>query len=280
MEARPREDKTKGEKHTNSKQEWLGGDQGNVQTNYFSKGANEFVNGGHHPLSFNAMEGLHKYKIDWTPEYIAFSVDGNELRRAVPDDPKKWPQTPMQVKLGTWVGGLEGGDEGTIEWAGGITDFAEAPFIAWYKSVKIVDSCGGEDNAKEYVWTDSSGDSDSIDVVGGSGKDKKDDDDKNKNDDDKDKDDKDDKDKDDDDEESSSAEKTTVSKTSSKETSETSTGTSTASGADETDADADSDSDSGDADSEGQEDGDSAASMPALSATLAAFVGLGYLVLA
>lgn len=232
------------------------------------------------------MEGLHKYKIDWTPDYIAFIVDGKEVRRAAPGDPKKWPQTPMQVKLGTWVGGLEGGDEGTIEWAGGLTDFSEAPFVAWYKSVKIVDSCGGEDDAKEYVWTDSSGDSDSIDVVGGSGKDKKDDDEKNKNDDDKDKDgkDKDDKDKDGDDEESSSAEKTTVSKTSSKETSETSTGTSTASGADETDAEADSDSDSddADADSAGQEsgDGDSAASMPALSATLAAFVGLGYLVLA
>lgn len=197
-----------------------------------------------------------------------------------PGDPKKWPQTPMQVKLGTWVGGLEGGDEGTIEWAGGVTDFSEAPFIAWYKSVKIVDSCGGEDDAKEYVWTDDSGDSDSIEVVGGSGKDKKDDDDKNKSDDDKDKDDK-DKD-DDDDEESSSAEKTSVSKTSSKETTETSTGTSTADGADETDADGDSDSDSDGADASEQEDGggDSAASVPALSATLAAFVGLGYLVLA
>lgn len=262
--------------------EWLGGDPGHVQTNFFSKGANEFVNGGHHPITFNAVEGLHKYTIDWTPEYIAFLVDGEEVRRAVPGDPKKWPQTPMQVKLGTWVGGLEGGDEGTIEWAGGVTDFSEAPFVAWYKSVKITDSCGGENDAKEYVWTDDSGDSDSIDVVGGSGKDKKDDDEKNKSDEDKDKDDK-DKDKDDDDdddEESSSAEKTTVSKTSSKETSSS---TSTADSADETDADGESsgDADGDDADTAGQEDGgDSAASMPAFSATLAAVVGLGYLILA
>ena len=236
------------------------------------------------PPLLQRPRGPHKYTIDWTPEYIAFLVDGNEIRRAVPGDPKKWPQTPMQVKLGTWVGGLEGGDEGTIEWAGGITDFSQAPFIAWYKSVKIIDSCGGEDDAKEYVWTDDSGDSDSIEVVGGSGKDKKDDDDKNKNDEDKDKDDKDkdkDKDKDDDDKSSSAAEKTTVSKTSSKETSETSTGTSTADGADETDADGESSGDGDDAGPTEQEDGgDSAASMPALSATLAAVVGLGYLVLA
>ncbi|PKS07141.1 hypothetical protein jhhlp_005741 [Lomentospora prolificans] len=152
--------------------EWIGGDQGSVQTNFFSKGVNEYVHGQTHGVSFNAMEGLHTYTIDWTPEYISFQVDGAEIRRATPaeaDNGAKWPQTPVQVKLGTWVGGKPDNPPGTIDWAGGLADFAQAPFIAWYKEVKITDYCGGKDKASEYVYTDSSGSQGSIEVVGSSG---------------------------------------------------------------------------------------------------------------
>ncbi|SPO01390.1 related to cell wall protein (putative glycosidase) [Cephalotrichum gorgonifer] len=142
--------------------EWIGGEQTNVQTNFFSKGANEFVNGITHAVSFNAMEGLHKYAIDWTPERIVFSVDGAEIRRATPKDFNKWPQTPVQVKLGTWVGGKTDLPQGTIDWAGGLADFAQAPFVAAYKSISITDYCGGKDKAGSYSYSDASGSQDSI----------------------------------------------------------------------------------------------------------------------
>lgn len=152
--------------------EWIGGDQGNVQTNFFSKGVNNYIHGNTHGISFNAMEGLHTYTIDWTPDYISFQVDGAEIRRATPaeaDNGATWPQTPVQVKLGTWVGGKSENPQGTIDWAGGLADFAQAPFIAWYKEIKITDYCGGKDTATEYVYSDTSGSQASIEVVGGSG---------------------------------------------------------------------------------------------------------------
>lgn len=151
--------------------EWIGGEPGNVQTNFFSKGVNNYVHGQTHGVAFNAVEGLHTYTVDWTPDYISFQVDGTEIRRATPaeaDNGATWPQTPVQVKLGTWVGGKSDNPQGTIDWAGGLADFAQAPFIAWYKQVTITDYCGGKDQAAEYVYTDSSGSQGSIEVRGSS----------------------------------------------------------------------------------------------------------------
>ncbi|MBE3043335.1 family 16 glycosylhydrolase [Candidatus Bathyarchaeota archaeon] len=159
-------------KKTNAtKQEWLGGKPDIVQTNFFSRGVNELAlgNGVTHGLTFPATSGTHTYTIDWTPEGISFLIDGAEVHHAAVGDPAKWPQTPMQIKLGTWAGGHPDNDPGTIEWAGGATDFKAAPFTGWYKSIKVVDYCGGKDGAEEYVWTDGSGTQESIEVVGGKG---------------------------------------------------------------------------------------------------------------
>lgn len=243
-------------------QEWLGGDPGNVQTNFFSRGVNELGDGtgpgnsGIHGLGFNAVEGLHTYTLDWTPESITFYVDGQEIRKAEIGDPAKWPQTPMQVKIGIWAGGHPDNSEGTIEWAGGPTNFDDAPFTAWYKSLKIVDYCGGKDAAEEYVWSDDSGLQDSIEVVGakgnggftanGSKSDVEADDPED----------------DDDDEESTSSGDATK------------TGTDGAESTDDADA---AESEEGD---DGNGDGEGAASIAGLSSTLVAMVGLAYLIMA
>lgn len=159
--------------------EWVGKFQDGVQTNFFSKGVNDFTHGKTHAVSFNPMEGLHTYSIEWTESKITFSVDGNVVRTATPaeaDNGKKWPQTPAMIKLGTWVGGKPGGAEGTIEWAGGLVNMAEAPFVAWYKEIRVTDYCGGYDKAAEYVYGDNSGSKESIKVVGSSKKVEKDED--------------------------------------------------------------------------------------------------------
>lgn len=43
----------------------------------------------------------------------------------------------MRLKLGNWAGGAEGNAEGTITWAGGKTDFSQAPFDMYVKEVSI-----------------------------------------------------------------------------------------------------------------------------------------------
>ncbi|PHH53903.1 putative glycosidase crf1 [Ceratocystis fimbriata CBS 114723] len=150
--------------------EWIGGETTNVQTNFFSKGVNEFTQGKTHGVNFVTTEGMHTYSIDWTPEKIDFLVDGSVIRTTDPsqaDNGRKWPQNPAQLKLGTWIGGKDTMPEGTVTWAGGLADLSKLPFIGYYQKVTITDYCGNKSSAKEYTYSDSSGTQDSIKVVDG-----------------------------------------------------------------------------------------------------------------
>lgn len=153
--------------------EWVGGDNAQVQTNYFSKGDTSTYDRGRYHGVDAPLTAFHTYSIEWTPAAIVWYVDGVDVRtetyEALGD---KFPQTPMQVKLGTWVAGGKDTAEGTVQWAGGYTDFDDAPFNAYYKSISIVDyagksSAGKNAGATEYVYSDNSGDWQSIKVVKG-----------------------------------------------------------------------------------------------------------------
>lgn len=156
--------------------EWVGGDVDQVQTNYFSKGdTSTYDRGAYHPVQ-GAVGTPHVYTIDWTAEKIDWIVNGAVVRTLKASDAKggkAFPQTPMEVKLGTWVAGRKDAPEGTVEWAGGYTDFSQAPFNAYYKSVKIIDYAGGSGPAsgpvRQYVYGDKSGDWESIVVEKGDG---------------------------------------------------------------------------------------------------------------
>lgn len=99
-------------------------------------------------------------------------INGKTVRTLSSDAVKgKFPQSPMQIKLGTWCAGGKNSPEGTRIWAGGFTDFSKAPFNAFYKSISIVDYAGKDSPAKggvkEYVYGDRSGSWESIKVVAG-----------------------------------------------------------------------------------------------------------------
>lgn len=139
--------------------EWIGSDAEQVQTNYFGKGDDStFDRGGYSPVA-NPQSTTHTYTIDWTKDYVHWIVDGNLVRELKYADAKggsRFPQTPCQLKLGTWVAGNSKAPEGTVEWAGGLADFSKGPFTAYYKKVTIQDYAGGVANAKQYVWADGS----------------------------------------------------------------------------------------------------------------------------
>lgn len=156
--------------------EWVGADNAQAQTNYFAKGNTATYNrGGFSPVS-NPLGSFHTYSIEWTSSAINWLIDNTVVRTVTPADAaatgNQYPQTPMQVKLGTWNAGAPGGAEGTRQWAGGYTDFSKAPFIAYYKSITITDYAGGNKaasgNVKEYTYGDHSGSWQSIKVDGGS----------------------------------------------------------------------------------------------------------------
>ncbi|KAL2150804.1 hypothetical protein VTH82DRAFT_7367 [Thermothelomyces myriococcoides] len=163
--------------------EWLGADNTQVQTNYFSKGCTEtYDRGGYSPVA-DPIGQFHTYTIKWTPEQLDWIIDGNvvrTLRNEGLEGCAGYPQTPMQIKLGTWVAGRKDAPQGTIDWAGGLTNFEEAPFDGYYQSLHIVDYMGGRGakEATEYQYTDRSGTWQSIKVVN-NGEESDDDDDDN-----------------------------------------------------------------------------------------------------
>ncbi|KAK9253139.1 extracellular glycosidase CRH11 [Lipomyces tetrasporus] len=144
--------------------EWIGTDDFHVQTNYFSKGQVGTYNRGGMTDVANPATTFHTYTIDWTRESITWYVDGAVARVLTSDTPEGYPQSPMQIKIGSWVGGDPNNEPGTIAWAGGLTDFSQAPFNFYIRSLKVTDYSTGSG----YVYTDNSGSEDSIQVVSGS----------------------------------------------------------------------------------------------------------------
>ncbi|KAM0544537.1 hypothetical protein ACHAPJ_011754 [Fusarium lateritium] len=152
--------------------EWLGGDATQVQSNYFSKGdTTTYDRGAFHEIA-DPLTTFHKYSIEWNKNEVQWIIDGKTVRTLKAAEVKGFPESPMQVKMGTWCAGGSETEEGTVQWAGGRTDFSKAPFDAYYKSVSIVDYAGGDGPAsksvKEYVYGDNSGSADSIKVKYGS----------------------------------------------------------------------------------------------------------------
>ncbi|KAK4200827.1 family 16 putative glycoside hydrolase [Triangularia verruculosa] len=152
--------------------EWLGGDNAQVQHNYFSKGCTEtYDRGGFSPVA-DPIGAFHTYTIKWTSEQLDWIIDGQvvrTLKNTGIEGCAGYPQSPMQIKLGTWVAGRKDAPQGTIEWAGGLANFADGPFDGYYQSLKIVDYMGGQKEATEYQYGDKSGTWQSIKVIGGDG---------------------------------------------------------------------------------------------------------------
>ncbi|TVY18872.1 putative glycosidase crf1 [Lachnellula arida] len=147
--------------------EWLGSNDASVESNFFGKGnVTTYDRAIYHPIA-NAVTGWHTYNIEWTKDYVKWYVDDmvTPVRILAYDDPKtikgtQFPQTPMKIKLGNWVGCADAAaasdpkTEGTCEWAGGPASFdSGASYSMYVKNITISDAgCGGT-----YTYTDQTG---------------------------------------------------------------------------------------------------------------------------
>lgn len=126
--------------------EWLGGDDTQVQSNYFGKGQ---TTTGYNRGAFHAAPGNHDsfstYSIDWTADQIVWSINGNTVRvlKATDAESGQYPQTPMQIKVGSWAGGDPANAPGTIAWAGGAVDYASGPYTMYLKGIVVQDYSTG-----------------------------------------------------------------------------------------------------------------------------------------
>ncbi|KAK7750351.1 hypothetical protein SLS62_007759 [Diatrype stigma] len=146
--------------------EFLGGKPENASTNYFGKGRQDFRNAGYHPVDGGVQDDYHNYTSVWTKDQLDWYIDGELIRTLLPSEANEtnnYPQTPMQLSLGIWAGGDPGLPQGTIDWAGGPTDFDAGPYSMYVKSARVEDYSTG----KEYVYGDKSGSWESIQIVEG-----------------------------------------------------------------------------------------------------------------
>jgi len=145
--------------------EWLGGDDAQVQSNYFGKGITSSDNrGAFHGANKNHHQ-FHTYSIDWTSEQIVWQIDGVTVRAMTYAEAEtgQYPQTPMRIKVGAWSGGDPSNPAGTIQWAGGPTNYAAGPFTMYLKSIAVTDYSTGS----QYTYSGGGGTWQSIQSNGG-----------------------------------------------------------------------------------------------------------------
>ena len=145
--------------------EFMGGNTTHAETNYFGKGnTTSFDRAFYYPVSSNVQENFHNYTTHWTSDQLQWFIDG-ELVRTLPyaaaNNGYDYPQTPMTVRLGIWAGGDAGNSNGTIEWAGGLTDYSKGPYTMYVQSATVNDFSSG----KAYEYSDHSGSWQSIKTI-------------------------------------------------------------------------------------------------------------------
>ncbi|XBW37204.1 hypothetical protein QEN19_002784 [Hanseniaspora menglaensis] len=146
--------------------EWVGTETTTVQTNYFSKGNTTSYDRG----EYNSLEdkgdlfnSVHNYTVDWTNEHVKWYIDGLLVRTLSNSSSEGFPQTPMAIYIGVWAGGDPSNSEGTIEWAGGETDYDDAPFSMLLQSMTVENYSTGS----TYTYSNTDGTWESIDATDG-----------------------------------------------------------------------------------------------------------------
>ncbi|KAK5133041.1 hypothetical protein LTR08_008246 [Meristemomyces frigidus] len=143
--------------------EIMGGNDSFVESNWYGWGNTSQYNALYHPTDGPA-ERLHNYTINWTQKELQWIID-DSVARTVPYAPSgQYPQTPSILKLGIWAGGDSTEPNGTIEWAGGLTDWSKGPFTMTVQSIKVTD---GSTNTSSYMYGDKTGDFSSIEATSG-----------------------------------------------------------------------------------------------------------------
>ncbi|KAI9045438.1 concanavalin A-like lectin/glucanase [Aspergillus affinis] len=87
-------------------------------------------------------------EIDWPIPQVqmdldpgeSWLIDGKTVRTLTYEEAvhgTRYPQSLMRARIGNWAGGDPDNNPGTVEWAGGQTDFSQGPFTMYVKSVSI-----------------------------------------------------------------------------------------------------------------------------------------------
>ncbi|KAK4542392.1 hypothetical protein LTR36_006849 [Oleoguttula mirabilis] len=143
--------------------EIMGGNESYVESNWYGHGNTSQFNAKYHACDGPQLK-THNYTINWTKEQLEWIIDGTVARTVPYAASGLYPQTPSMLKFGIWAGGDSSEPNGTIEWAGGLTDWSKGPFTMIVQSIKITDA---STNTTSYAYGDQTGDYSSITSVSG-----------------------------------------------------------------------------------------------------------------
>ncbi|CAH6723041.1 extracellular glycosidase Crh11p [[Candida] jaroonii] len=146
--------------------ELFGGNTYQFQSNFFIKGnTTTWDRGGYHEIR-NPIEFYNRYTVEWTPESIKWWCNEQLIRVLEKDNDYGIPRSPMAIKLSLWAGGDPSNAEGTILWAGGLSDYREFPYVMNFRNLKVSDYSSGRIYSyghKDGIWHGLSSDG----VIGG-----------------------------------------------------------------------------------------------------------------
>jgi len=102
--------------------------------------------------------------VQWTADQLQWYIDSQLVRTlpyAAANGGNNYPQTPMTVRIGISAGGDPSNSNGTIEWAGGLTNYSQGPYTMYVQSATVNDYSTGS----AYEYTDHTGSWQSIKAI-------------------------------------------------------------------------------------------------------------------
>ncbi|EKG13172.1 Glycoside hydrolase family 16 [Macrophomina phaseolina MS6] len=158
--------------------EFIGVDINHAQSNFYSQGVTNYNNGMNLTVDSDTVNNEHEYVIDWQPDTLTWSIDGNVMRTLNRKDTWNstsgrfdYPQTPSRVMLSLWPAGLPSNAEGTINWAGGLVDWnsqymQNGYYYAHFSSIEVEcydpPSGANKEGSKTYIYNNEAGTNDTV----------------------------------------------------------------------------------------------------------------------
>lgn len=110
------------------------------QTNYFVKGDVSNHNRGVYHVSHIPLHSQYqKVAMEWNQIKICWYFNNLLVRETHHLNSDGYPSSPMYLKISLWAGGDLSNDPGTIQWAGGITDYTQLPVTMNIRNIFIHD---------------------------------------------------------------------------------------------------------------------------------------------
>ncbi len=96
-------------------------------------------------VSFNPHAAFHVHAIEWTPDYVAWYVDGHEIHR---DNSARIQELylPQAIMMNFWA-------PNSVEWAGTLSE-SSLPLYAMYDWIKYYEYTPGTNNNFTLSWSD------------------------------------------------------------------------------------------------------------------------------